>query len=104
LYLGIHLPAGASFAEALPAGHNAFVVPYRGAVTVAGTQVSQGRMALLGNAGDGVVLRANGGPAKAVLIAGRPLNEPIVQHGPFVMNSQEEILQAFRDYRDGRFA
>lgn len=104
LYLDIHLPAGAEFAEVLPAGHNAFVVPYRGTVTVAATQVPQGRMALLGNAGDGVVLRAEGGPAKAVLIAGRPLNEPIVQHGPFVMNSQEEILQAFRDYRDGRFA
>ncbi|MBL8487878.1 MAG: pirin family protein [Rhodocyclaceae bacterium] len=104
LYLDIHLPAGAEFAEVLPAGHNAFVVPYRGEVALGETQVPRGRMALLGNDGDGVALRATGGAAKAVLIAGRPLNEPVVQHGPFVMNSQEEILQAFRDYRDGRFA
>lgn len=102
LYLDIHLPAGADFAEPLPAGHNAFVVPYRGEVEVGGTAVPRGRMALLANEGDGVAIRASRA-ASAVLIAGRPLDEPIAQHGPFVMNTQEEILQAFRDYRDGRF-
>lgn len=102
LYLDIRLPAGADFAEPLPAGHNAFVVPYRGEVEVGGTAVPRGRMALLANEGDGVAIRASRA-ASAVLIAGRPLDEPIAQHGPFVMNTQEEILQAFRDYRDGRF-
>ena len=53
---------------------------------------------------DGVILNADAAPARALLIAGQPLNEPIVQYGPFVMNTQEQILQAIDDYRQGRFA
>ncbi len=103
LYLDLHLPAGTRFEQPLPAGHNAFVYVYRGEVKVGGTVVPLQRMALLANdpQADGVVIEA-GADAKALLIAGRPLNEPIVQYGPFVMNTQQEIYQALSDFREGR--
>jgi redox-sensitive bicupin YhaK (pirin superfamily) len=102
LYLDIHLPAGARFEQPIPAGHNAFVYVYRGEVTVAGQRVPTQRMAILANSAqaDGVVIEA-GADAKVLLIAGRPLREPIVQYGPFVMNTKEEIYQALGDFRDG---
>ena len=105
LYLDLHLDAGARFSQALPPGHNAFVYPYRGTVVIAGREVAAGRMALLANEpdADGVVIEAPEA-AKALLIAGRPLGEPIAQYGPFVMNTEEEIRQALRDYSDGRLA
>lgn len=104
LYLDLHLPAGARFSQTLPAAHNAFVYVYRGSVQVAETRVSAQRMAILANAAerDGVVLEAVGGDARALLIAGRPLNEPIAQYGPFVMNTEQEIYQALADFREGR--
>lgn len=103
VYLDVHLPAGTRFEQALPAGHNAFIYVYRGAVSVGGTAVPVQRMALLANdpQADGVVIEA-GVDAKVLVIAGKPLNEPIVQYGPFVMNSQQEIYQALSDFRDGR--
>ena len=103
LYLDLHLPAGSRFAQPLPADRNAFVYVYRGAATVGGTDVPAGRMAILANAGDGVVIEA-AAEARAILVAGRPLGEPIVQYGPFVMNTQQEIQQALADYREGRLA
>jgi quercetin 2,3-dioxygenase len=105
LYLDLHLPAGARFEQTLPASHNAFVYVYRGAVDVAGQTVPAQRMALLanGDAADGVVLTATT-DAKALLIAGQPLNEPIAQYGPFVMNTTEDIHQAIADFRAGRLA
>jgi redox-sensitive bicupin YhaK (pirin superfamily) len=103
VYLDLHFKAGASFAQTLPAGHNAFVYVYRGEVTIGGQKVPVQRMALLANeaGADGVVIEA-GSDAKVLLIAGRPLKEPIVQYGPFVMNTKEEIYQALNDFRDGR--
>jgi hypothetical protein len=103
VYLDLHLPAGTRFEQALPAGHNAFVYVYRGAVNIAGQAVPVQRMALLANAADsdGVVIEAPA-DAKLLLIAGRPLNEPIVQYGPFVMNTQQEIYAALNDFREGR--
>ncbi len=106
LYLDVHLPAGTRFAQALPPAHNAFLYVYRGEVAVGGTAVAERRMAILANApqADGVVVEAGAAPARMLLIAGRPLNEPIAQYGPFVMNTQAEIDAALADYRDGRFA
>ena len=103
LYLDLHLPAGARFEQPLPATHNAFVYVYRGAVSIAGRAVPVQRMALLANEeqADGVVIEATS-DAKVLLIAGQPLNEPIAQYGPFVMNTQQEIYQAISDYRAGR--
>ena len=105
LYLDLHLPAGAAFAQALPAAHNAFIYVYRGALEVADTPVAVQRMAILRNdaGSDGVQLRAGAEGARALLIAGQPLNEPIAQYGPFVMNSNEQIFQAVEDFRAGRF-
>ena len=105
LYLDLHLPAGARFAQILPAGHNAFVYVYRGEVSIAGSKVSSQRMAILENnaQADGVVIESTG-EARVLLIAGQPLNEPIAQYGPFVMNTEQEIYQALNDFRDGRLA
>jgi len=105
LYLDIHLPAGATFSTVLPNTHNAFIYVYRGAVKVADTQVESRRMGILSNGPetDGVTLTTTQ-DARLILIAGKPLNEPIVQYGPFVMNSQQEIHQALDDFGSGRFA
>ena len=103
LYLDLHLPRGSRFEQVLPGGHNAFVYVYRGKASVAGTDVAASRLAILANdaRADGVVIDAVA-DTKALLIAGRPLNEPIVQYGPFVMNTQQEIYEALSDYRAGR--
>jgi hypothetical protein len=105
VYLDVHLPAGTRLSTALPATHNAFVYVYRGAVQVGDTQVDAQRMGILSNApdADGVTISA-AGDARLILVAGKPLNEAIVQYGPFVMNTQEEIHQALDDYRSGRLA
>lgn len=109
VYLDVDLPAGQAFAQALPTGHNAFIYVYRGEVSV-GTGddravIEAQRMGVLDNAGqsDGVIVTADA-DARFLLIAGRPLNEPIAQYGPFVMNTQEQIYQTLADFRDGRFA
>jgi redox-sensitive bicupin YhaK (pirin superfamily) len=117
LYLDLHLAPGARFEQPLPAAHNAFAYVYRGSLASAGTEVKRGRMAIFASAkadfrigaapvgpGDGVVLEAGAEGARAILIAGRPLREPIAQYGPFVMNTQQEIIQAVEDFRAGRLA
>jgi redox-sensitive bicupin YhaK (pirin superfamily) len=103
LYLDIDLPAGSRFSTTIPAAHNAFVYVYRGAVMISGTILDENRMGILANIpqADGVTLSSTA-PAKAILISGKPLGEPIVQHGPFVMNSKEEIFQAIKDFQEGR--
>jgi redox-sensitive bicupin YhaK (pirin superfamily) len=105
LYLDLHLPGGEGFVQSLPEGHNAFAYVYRGEVTIGGEQVAAQRMAILGKVvgSDGVVLESDE-PARVLLIAGQPLNEPIAQYGPFVMNTEQEIYQALNDFRDGRLA
>ena len=108
LYLDILLPADSKFSQSLPTGHHAFLYVYRGVVEVAGadgtTQVPSQRMAILANGGDGVQLRAADGATRVLLIAGKPLKEPIAQYGPFVMNTREELMTAVHDYQNGRLA
>ena len=103
LYLDVHLPAGVSFSTALPPTHNAFIYVYRGAVKVGDTQVGAQRLGILDNTpgAEGVTLTATD-DARLILVAGKPLNEPIVQYGPFVMNTQQEIHQALQDFSSGR--
>ena len=104
LYLDVHLAAGASFTQALPAAHNAFAYVYRGEVKSAGANVPAQRMAIFANEGDSVHVTATSAGARFLLIAGKPLNEPIAQHGPFVMNTRQELVEAFDDLRAGRLA
>lgn len=105
LYVDLHFAEGGDFMQELPIDHNAFVYVYRGSLKIGNVEVPEQRMAILNNApaSDGVVLRADG-PTRALLIAGRPLNEPIAQHGPFVMNTNEQIFEAVEDFRAGRFS
>ena len=107
--LDIVLPAGQSFDAALPSGHNAFAYVYGGGVVTIGegpsARVESERMAILTNdaAADGVRLLAET-DARVLLVAGAPLNEPIAQYGPFVMNTSAEIEQAMADFQRGALA
>jgi redox-sensitive bicupin YhaK (pirin superfamily) len=105
LYLDLHLPAGTSFAQSLAPEFNAFVYVYRGEILIGDRQAPQQRMAILANEADsdGVIIHADV-PSRVLLVAGRPLREPIAQYGPFVMNTQDEIFQAINDFREGRLA
>jgi redox-sensitive bicupin YhaK (pirin superfamily) len=103
LYLDVHLPAGARFETDIPLTHNAFIYVYRGAARVNDTEIKAQRMGILSNSGQCVALDA-ASDTRLILIAGKPLNEPIVQYGPFVMNTQEQIHQALDDFRSGHFA
>jgi quercetin 2,3-dioxygenase len=104
LYLDLHLDAGISFEQPLPEAHNAFVYVYRGALRIGDQDVPLQRMAILRNSGDGIRITAGGDGAHAILIAGKPLKEPIVQYGPFVMNTQQEVIKAVEDFHAGKLA
>ena len=103
LYLDVPLPAGTRFVQPIPPAHHAFTYTYRGTVLVGGTAVPDRNMAILANDAAGQVVVKADADARLLIVAGQPLNEPIAQYGPFVMNTGEEIQQALRDYRDGLF-
>ena len=105
LYVDVQLEAGARAALPVPASHNAFAYVYQGAARIGadgGTTIARGQLALLG-AGDHVEVAADGGATRVGVIAGRPLGEPVARYGPFVMNTRDEIMQAFADYQAGKF-
>ena len=107
LYLAITLAPGAIFEQPLDADFNAFVFCFRGQVQIRDQTVPLNHMGLLANtAGSDGVRLCNPGQVESqcLLIAGRPLNEPIAQYGPFVMNKQSELIQAVRDYQSGTLA
>jgi redox-sensitive bicupin YhaK (pirin superfamily) len=105
LYFDLELPAGASFTQRLAPGYSAFVYPFEGSVDVgpAGNvrHLKTHDAGVLSD-GDEVTLTAGPQAARLILLAGRPLRETVVQYGPFVMNSREEIEQAIRDYQSGK--
>jgi quercetin 2,3-dioxygenase len=102
--LDVALPAGARFATKLPGGHNVFLYVFEGVAAVGGaaTAVPRGSIAVLGE-GEGVVLAAPDGATRVLLAAGHPLNEPVARYGPFVMNTEQQLREAFRDFQLGRF-
>ncbi len=102
--LDIALPAGGTVTLPLPATHAVFLYPFEGTIAVgeAPDTIGHGNLIVLGP-GDAVRIAASGGAARVLLVAGRPLNEPVARYGPFVMNTPQEIRQAAIDYQAGRF-
>jgi redox-sensitive bicupin YhaK (pirin superfamily) len=102
--LDVSLPAEKSaFRHALPKEHNAFVYVFEGAARVGSsrTKVTRGQLAVLGP-GEAIAAEGDGGAARFLLLAGKPIGEPVARYGPFVMNTEAEIRQAIRDYQTGR--
>jgi redox-sensitive bicupin YhaK (pirin superfamily) len=99
----IRLNAGKALTLDLYEGRNTALVVLRGTVQVNGQElVREGQLALFERNGDQLVLEANN-DAVVLLLSGEPIDEPIVGHGPFVMNTEQEIHQAFADFQSGRF-
>ena len=106
VYLDITLAPSATWEHALPAGHNAFAYVFEGSADIGRGEdaraVASQELAVLGG-GDTFAVRAGDGGARLILVAGRPLREPVARYGPFVMNTKEEIMQAFVDFEAGKF-
>lgn len=103
LFLDVQLPPGGQFSQPIEAGHNAFAYPYEGSLQLGERHIARGDAGVLGE-GDHVTFQAGDSAVRFILLAAKPLNEPIVQYGPFVMNTREEIEQALRDYSAGTLA
>jgi redox-sensitive bicupin YhaK (pirin superfamily) len=108
LYLDVTLGPGGVLAEPLPLSHNAFLYVFEGAVNVitgqkdGDAQIEAGNLAVLG-AGQRVHIVGDGAHNRFLLVAGKQLNEPVARAGPFVMNTRQEVMDAFQDFREGRF-
>jgi len=104
VYFDVDLPANGVFEHALPPAHNAFLYVYEGGVQVGAVspRTLPQRSAGVLSEGDAVTVVAQGEGARFILLAGRPLHEPVAQYGPFVMNTSAELEQAVRDYQTGR--
>jgi redox-sensitive bicupin YhaK (pirin superfamily) len=107
LYVDVHLPAATEFTLPVEASYNAFLYTYEGSAEIGpmdAAKVLAHRAAGVLSAGERVRVRAGSSGVRFLLLAAKPLREPVVQYGPFVMNTREEIEQALADYRDGRLA
>ncbi len=102
IYFDVTLPAGGSFHQPIPPGHNAFVKMIDGRLAVDHEELVPGSLAVLGE-GEQLEADAREEGARFLLIAGRPVGEPVARSGPFVMNTDDELRQAYADYRDGKF-
>jgi len=102
LYMDVTLDEHAAMEEPVPSSHNGFVYVYEGAVTVQGSVVEAGTLAVLGD-GERVRIVGERASSRFLLIAGRQLQEPVARAGPFVMNTRQEVMDAFQDFREGRF-
>jgi redox-sensitive bicupin YhaK (pirin superfamily) len=103
VYFDLHLEPNVSYTSELPPGHNAFAYVYQGDAKIggAGTAIARGELALL-TPGESLPVTAGSAGARLIVVAARPLNEPVARYGPFVMNTPDEIRQAFADYQAGR--
>ena len=106
VYLDIALAAGTAWEYVLPVGHNAFAYVFEGAADIGDGDRARGFSAqTLGVLGGGERVRMLAGDegARLIIVAGRPLGEAVARHGPFVMNTRQEVMQAFVDFQQGRF-
>lgn len=101
-YWHVRLAAGGSFRGALPADWNAMVYVIRGEVVVGEAVAREAELVLLAPDGDEVAVGTGGDDAEVLVLAGLPIREPVARYGPFVMNTREEIVEAFEDYQAGR--
>ena len=104
VFYDVQLAADKTFDTALPATHSAFIYSYEGDVSIDTTseqRILSAQTAGVLSAGDLLRVTAHADSAKFIVVAGMPLNEPVVQHGPFVMNTREQIEQAIHDYQNG---
>ncbi|AOY00300.1 pirin family protein [Jeongeupia sp. USM3] len=105
-YYDVVLPPGATLDLAMPAEHHAFIYVYQNVLSIVdGPQerpVRQGELAAL-TQGDTIAVGALDEEVRFIVVAGKPLNEPVARYGPFVMNTAEEVQQAFVDYQEGKF-
>jgi redox-sensitive bicupin YhaK (pirin superfamily) len=102
-YLDVTLPAGQDFEQAVSASDNTFVFVIEGELETGESKTVLNRRTLgILTEGDRVAVRTTHG-VRFLLVSGQPLNEPVARGGPFVMNTKEEINQAFDDYRHNRF-
>ena len=106
-YLDVALDAGAQYAHQLPAQHAAFMYVYEGSVRVGEgakeSVVKSGELAVLSEGTEVRLVGDSKGTSRAILVAGRPLREPVARYGPFVMNTREQLIQAVEDFQKGRF-
>src|SRR5262249_39807176 len=102
IYLHVRLDADAQFTQPIPATYNSFAFVISGEAAFSNRAARENDMVIFDRAGDEVAISSNRG-AELLLIAGIPLNEPVVRYGPFVMNTSGEIRQAMIDYQSGRF-
>lgn len=106
VYLDITLAPDTSWAHALPEGHNAFAYVFEGSADVGEGEdkrpLATQELAVLGG-GETFAVSSGADGARLILVAGRPLREPVARYGPFVMNTKEEIMQAFVDFQEGKF-
>lgn len=100
LYLDVQLPPNATITLPVTPGYSAMLYMFEGEALVAAEALAKDHLGILSD-GSQVDVQAAESGARFLLIAGQPLGEPVVQYGPFVMNTQDEINQALRDYRDG---
>jgi hypothetical protein len=101
-YLDVSLPSGGSFVQPIARGHSAFAYVFEGEARFGENLVASPKLVVWGD-GDSVEVSAEKNPGRFLLVSGKPLNEPIARHGPFVMNTREEIEQTLRELRDGTF-
>jgi len=111
-YIHFKLNANTTLQQPIPQGHNAFVYTLSGEAQFGETKhkaVAHHVLTLTPSNGkgssspaDGLLVQTGNSPVDFVLLSGQPINEPVVQHGPFVMNTEAEIMQAMRDFQSGK--